>query len=143
MAYSVLSDLQGLVSDEELVQLTDDAGLAIDGAKVALAVARADERIDGYLANLAAVPVSPVPPLVVQYSAKLALTELYLRRSSAQLPESWARERMEILRHLDDLAKGRAKLSGLVLPSGAAPVAGSKALEKPTESYPLGLLERF
>jgi len=143
MSYSTLFHIQQLVSDEELIQLTDDQGLAINQPVLDAAIGRVDERIDGYLANLAPVPVSPVPALITQYSAKLTLAELYFRRSSASLPEFLAKERADILKHLDELAKGKAKLVGLVLPAGQTATTLAKVVAPGSECYPINKLSEF
>ena len=140
MAYASLADLQALLSESELVQLSDDEGLAVNQAQIDAAILRADQRIDAYLANLAPVPLTLVPPLVAQYSAKLAVCELYLRRSSASLPEAWAKEQASIYTHLRELAKGIGRLDGLAAqgePARRPASARSAALSLP--SYPTDL----
>ena len=49
MAYSTLADIQGHVPVSDLIQLTDDDGVAVDQSVVDEAISFADELINGYL----------------------------------------------------------------------------------------------
>jgi phage gp36-like protein len=81
MAYSTQADCLDQISETELVQLTDDAGLGvIDADVVTRAIADADEEIDGYLGSRMEVPLSPVPGIIRKCSVDIAIYNLYARR---------------------------------------------------------------
>ena len=134
--YAAMGDLLHLISEAELIQLTDDDGFGVvDVLLVEAALTRADQKIDSYLGNLTEqLPLNPVPPMITQVSAKLGLFELYLRRQ-AELPDSWVGERKSLLQYLSDLAAGKTKLVGLAESVQQAP-AGALAAKAPTDSYP-------
>lgn len=81
MVYSTQADCLDQISETELVQLTDDAGLGvIDAGVVTRAIADADEEIDGYLGSRMEVPLSPVPGIIRKCSVDIAIYNLYARR---------------------------------------------------------------
>jgi len=73
MAYCVLTDMEKLLPSSMLVNLSNDtAGAsAVNQTNIDEAIDQADREIDCYL-NIAGytVPISPVPPLVANLSAK-------------------------------------------------------------------------
>ncbi|MDX2469078.1 MAG: DUF1320 domain-containing protein [SAR324 cluster bacterium] len=134
--YSAMGDLLHLVSEGELIQLTDDDGFGVvDPLLVDAALERADQKIDSYLGSLTdQLPLDPVPAIITQVSAKLGLFELYLRRQ-AELPESWVIERKSLLQYLSDLSSGKTKLLGIAESQQQAPAA-AMAVKAPEDSYP-------
>jgi len=111
MSYSTEDDLLKHVSEDTLIQLTDDAGMGIvDADRLADAIADADAVIDGYLSRRYSVPMNPVPPLVVRMSADIALYNLYCRRPGT-MPEERQSRYDAALAQLKDLSKGIAMLS--------------------------------
>jgi len=81
MPYSTLADLKNQLSEDQLIQLTDDENLGVvNQAVIDKAIVDADAEIDSYLAGRYTVPLSPIPPLVARFSADLAIYNLYSRR---------------------------------------------------------------
>ncbi len=135
MAYSSLADLRQLSSDADLLQLTDDQGVgSIDTARVDAAILRGDQRIDAYLAQVAPLPINPVPAILTQISAKFALIELHLRRQTS-LSRTWAEEASRLTRYLEAVSKGREQLPGLALVGLFSP-SKAKAGLPPLSNYP-------
>jgi phage gp36-like protein len=100
MAYCSTSDLIKRIPEQELIQLTDDAGAGVINAGiVTAAVAAADGKIDSYIRNIYTVPLASVPELVKQISIDLALFNLFTRRfQTGDIPQA------VVLRHNDALA---------------------------------------
>ncbi len=92
MAYCSLADLIKRIPEQEITQLTDDAGVGqTDSGVVADAISAADARIDSYLRSQYDVPLTVVPDLVKQISIDFTLFNLFTRRfqvSAGGLPET-------------------------------------------------------
>lgn len=103
--YATLADMLARFDEAELVQLTDEANTgAIDQARVAVALADAATRIDGYVAvkYRAGAPV----PLLTTIACALARHALYRKAP----PEVVVDAQKEALATLRDIAKGVIKL---------------------------------
>lgn len=119
MAYCTLDDLKKYLPEEDLVQLTDDAGAgAIDTAKTAEAIAAADALIEGYTRGRYVVPFDPVPDLIRQISARLALYELFNRKQALKVPDQIRKTYEDQLALLDRLRKGEVTLSATAAATG-------------------------
>lgn len=113
MAYSTVADLKLLLPEEELLQLTDDEGAGVlNEARAIEAIDQADREIDGYAGVARTVPLSPVPGLIGNLSAKMAVYHLFCRRS--RVPEVWQGHYDNAVRLLTRIAEGKLTL-------GAAP----------------------
>ena len=112
MAYSTQSDLLGEISEAELAQLTSDADGVIDALVVASAINDADAEIDGYVAVRYAVPLSPVPALIKKFSTKIALYNLFSRRSNrlGGVDETVAKNRDNAVAALKEISRGTVTL---------------------------------
>lgn len=123
MPYCVLQDIIDVISEEIVVQLTDDDNqAAVDEDKVDKAITRADEMIDAHLRNRYDVPFSVVPELIHNVSTDLAIYYLYDRRLNIQIPESIEKRYEKAIEILKSLQSGL-----LVLDSADA--GGSKPSE--------------
>lgn len=123
MAYASQQDLVDRFGADELVELTNRAGGdTIDAAVVAKALADADALIDPYLAGRYAVPVSPVPPLLVRLAADIARFLLHGKAATDSVNRAYD----NALKLLAEIARGLASLPGAASPGGASP-AGSPA----------------
>lgn len=108
--YSAVTDLERLLAPEQLRQLADD-GLGSPEPEVVMAEAieQADREIDAFLGMVLAVPLEPVPPLVANLSAKIAVYNLFRRRSHLELGE-WAGEYSRAVKLLERIARGDLSL---------------------------------
>ncbi len=89
MTYCTLTDIRGMAPESDLVELTDDSDAGvIDQAKIDAAIGYADELINGYLRGKYDLPMSPVPPLLKNLAADIALYRLYKNRSKLAVPEA-------------------------------------------------------
>lgn len=112
MAYCTLDDLKKYLPEDDLVQLTDDAGAgAIDTAKIAEAIAAADALIEGYTRGRYVVPFDPVPDLIRQTSAQITLYNLFNRKQALKVPDQIRKTFDDQLALLNRLRKGEVTLS--------------------------------
>lgn len=110
MSYSVQADLLAQISNEQMLQLTDDAELgSINTDRINEAIAAADAEIDGYLANKYAVPVAaPVPALVKKLSIDFTVYNLWRRRQ--KVPEDVRKAYEDALAMLGKIAAGEISI---------------------------------
>ncbi len=119
MPYATQADLIDRFGSEELVELTDRVdGNAIDSTVVTKALIDADAILDGYLVGRYAVPVAPVPPLLLSLAADVARFKLHKDRPTEVVRKNYE----DALKMLRDLSTGMAALAGAAAaPIGAAP----------------------
>lgn len=130
MAYSTIATLKTLQPEKILLQLADDDG---DGAFVesptantaalnaTAAIEAADTIIDSYLSGRYEVPLeAPIPPVVSQMSANIALCNLYGRKRELDLPEGIEHRRKQYMKILEDIKAEKADIPEL---SKRAPAA--------------------
>lgn len=132
-------DLLALADDQAVGDLADPAVQAV----LQEAVDQADREIDSYLSAAGhSVPLDPVPPLVANMSAKLAVVALFRRTTS--LPEQWQDEARQVRRLLEQIMAGRLRLG--------APEEGGTAAAEPaagittnanTPLFPHSVLDKF
>ncbi len=108
--YSSIADLKKLMPEAQLMELADDGVDSPSPQEVMNeAIEQADREIDGYLNAVLPVPMDPVPPLVANISAKIAVWNLYRRRTHLD-PGSWGEEYPRQLRLLEKIAEGKISL---------------------------------
>jgi len=126
MPYSTLADLIERLPEQALVQLTDDAGVGlVDSAKVAAAIARADQEIDAWCGGRYSVPFASPPAVVRGLSADLAIYYLH-GRTQDEIPETRKDSHKNALRLLEKIAEGKISLG--LDPAPAAPAASGAAI---------------
>ncbi len=109
MAYSIQDDLLEQISEDLLIQLTDDAGGGtVDTSVVDRSIADADAEIDSYCATRYPVPFSPVPVMVRKTSVDIAIYNLFARRRGA--PEDRQERYNNAVRWLKDVSRGLISL---------------------------------
>lgn len=84
MAYSSTSDVQTAAGGAgNLAALADyDGDGTQDAAVIAAAIAAADALIDSYVDKRFATPLSPVPPKILELSARLAVYQMRQQRQT-------------------------------------------------------------
>jgi phage gp36-like protein len=125
MPYCTQADLLNQLTQEELIQLTDDAGSGtVDTAKVDAALAAASATIDAYAGARYTLPLQ-TSEKVKQLCVDLAIYELEKRRR--RIREATLAARDAALSFLRDLARGRAVLDQ---PAGAQPQTSEADVKK-------------
>lgn len=131
MSYAALSDILAIMSEAELIRVTDDEGAgSVDEDLVAAACGRASAKIDGYVGRRHDVPLSPVPDIITAYCADLAVYDLY-SRSQGGTPEDRRERHKDAIRFLERVAAGTISL-GASDPDGTP--AGSEAPEMSSDN---------
>lgn len=121
MAYSTQSDLLEQISEDELIELTDDAAAGVvDTDAVTRAIVDADAEIDGYCGKRHTVPFTTVPEIIRKLSVDLSIFNLYARRSHLEVPDSRQKRYDAAIRFLRDVARGIVSL-GEDDPEGSPP----------------------
>jgi phage gp36-like protein len=108
MAYCEQSDIEKLIPEQELAELTADTGSTPDAEVVAEAIAKADAEIDSYLGVVYTVPLSVPPSRVRSLSEDFAIYYLYQRRSV--VPEARQKAYDDGIAFLKLLVAGKAVL---------------------------------
>jgi len=143
--YCTTTDLEKLLAPDVLRQLADDGPGGPQPEAVMLeAIEQADREIDSYLGVVVPVPLEPVPPLVANLSAKIAVYNLHRRRSHLELGE-WGKEYDRALKLLERIARGEVSM-GPTAENGepAEPLnPGRAAVETRRPEFPDGEWERF
>ena len=120
MAYCTQADLLEQISEDDLIQLTDDSDAGIvDVSMVTRTIADADAEIDSYCGTKYDVPFSTTPVMVRKVSVDIAIYNLYARRRGA--PDDRKERYDDAIAFLKDVSKGIAALGG------DAPTAGDDA----------------
>jgi phage gp36-like protein len=109
------------LSEDELIQLTDDEGMqAVNTARVNAAIDAAGQLIDGYLRGRYTLPLDPVPGIIKQLCITISVYNVYRRRRMAAMPESLEKRYAADLKLLGDIQKGNVVI-GQVAPGETQP----------------------
>ncbi|MFB2553342.1 gp436 family protein [Ensifer soli] len=117
MPYANLEALIERAGEAEILQVADQDGDDVaDADVVAAALDHADNLVNSYLAARYAMPLGPVPPMVVTWA--VAIARYYLHRDGP--PDYVVRDYRDTLNHLALAAQGNIAIPGL---DGATPEA--------------------
>jgi phage gp36-like protein len=109
MPYCTKEDIIKLISEETLIELSDDFGAGIvDDATVDKAIADADAEIDGYCNSRYTVPFVPVPVVIAKISQDITAYNLHSRRPG--MPEARQKRYEAAIKLLTNLSKGLVTL---------------------------------
>jgi len=110
MAYCTRADIEEQLSNDELVELTDDEGFGqVDSAVIDRAIADADAEIDAWCGGRYTVPFAAAPAMVRRASVELAIYNLFSRRLDS-VPETRKERRRDIIAFLKAVASGTVTL---------------------------------
>lgn len=106
MPYSILTDIQKLIPETVVIQLTDDEDTgSVVTARVDEAIAQADAEIDSYCGGRYKVPFATVPDICRKISVDIAIYNLYSRKVE-EIPPTRAERYKNAIRQLEGIAKG-------------------------------------
>ena len=112
--YITIDDLRARVSEQSLIELTDEAGMGVvDEGKVNRAIEDAEEVINSYLRGRYFLPISPVPKLLKTLAVDIALYLLYARTERfdlAELPGGVTAQYKNAIKILENIQKGLVTL---------------------------------
>lgn len=111
MAYCTQSDLDEVLTDSELRNLTDDENTGnINASRVTDAIAKADTLINGYARAQNTVPFSPVPDMIKDLSIFFTGYYLWKRRRKGQVDEERETAYNRNIQILKDINSGKIKI---------------------------------
>ncbi len=107
MSYCSTSDIQSIISNDDLVQLTNDTGGDFaDTSKITEAIAYVDNIIDGYLRGRYDLPLVQVPDELRYIAADFVVYRLYSRRMYTEVPQSISEKYQNVIKILTQIQKG-------------------------------------
>jgi phage gp36-like protein len=127
--YATLEELTERFGERMLLQLTDRASPpagAIDQAIVDRALADADAVIDGYLAGRYQLPLSEVPPLVVDLAQVVAIYKLHPFEPDPKISKDYD----QALKTLREIAQGVVRLPAAGIEPAAVSSSGVKTNDR-------------
>ena len=138
--YSTLADIKKSISEETLIQLSDDDNLGVvNEDNVTQAIATADAEIDGYCGVKYAVPFTgTIPAVVGKLSAEIAIYYLYKRRIVSEKIE---KQYDKAVARLKDIARGLLSLG--VDPAPLASTDASRPKSNKTENDRVFTLDKM
>jgi phage gp36-like protein len=119
-----LADIQKMLPDVTLIQLTDDTNAgAIVEAKVTQAITDAYAEAWPYVGVKYSVPIAtPEPAILQKIVVDIAIYNLYARKVE-EIPETRSERYKNAIRQLEGISKGTISLG--IDPPPAAPTAGA------------------
>ena len=113
MSYCTLTDLEKLIPEAIIIQLTDDENLgAVNTSRVSEAIAQAGAEIDFYCGGRVTVPFATAPDIIKKMSVDLAIYNLYSRRVE-EIPATRADRYKNAIRQLEGIASGKTSIEAL------------------------------
>lgn len=111
MSYCTKDDLLKKISENQLVELTDDegTGLIID-AVITKNISEADGEIDSYCKKKYNLPFNPVPEMINKLSVDITIYNLYSRRQDLN-NEVVTKRYDDAIKFLKDVARGLVEIS--------------------------------
>lgn len=143
MPYSTQADLADAVTEQRLIQLTDDESVGtINDARVVKAIAAADALIDSYIRGNHTVPLNPTTDRIRQVSVDIAVYFLYKRRREMEMPDDLVKDYDRQISFLRDVQSGKVLLD---TPTASPNTGGMFKSNKTAESrvFSSAILEGF
>lgn len=110
MAYCTKADLLKEITEEQLIQLTDDDDNGVENDDIiSEKIADADSLIDGYCGKRYTVPFTTVPKIVKNLSVQIAIYNLFKRRQHV-LSDEKKEDYKNALQFLRDIEAGKISL---------------------------------
>ncbi|OGI00467.1 MAG: hypothetical protein A2Y25_12010 [Candidatus Melainabacteria bacterium GWF2_37_15] len=111
MSYCSTSDIQAVIANDDLVQLTNDSGGdTVDTTKITDAISYVDNIIDGYLRGRYDLPLASIPDELKYIAVDFVVYRLYSRRLYTEVPDSILKKYYEVIKTLQDIQKGAFNL---------------------------------
>lgn len=129
MTYATLAALTDRYGTPMLVRLSDRADVPtglVDQDVVDRALADADAVIDGYLEKRYALPVTAVPPLLVDIAQAITIYKLHVFQPDTKIEEEYK----EAMRMLREIADGRITLTIAGKPAAGTGGSGARITDR-------------
>jgi len=122
MSYILITDLDGKIPAQLLLQALDDNGdgVADDGVWDKLVV-DVESAINSRLEGNYAIPLAaPIPAIISEAAKILAAEAVYLRRGLAGDQNPWLKQADAMRKRLEDIGSGKLPLTSATNPQGPA-----------------------
>ncbi len=129
--YATLSDVQIFISDQDLIQLTDDENTgSMITSTIDKMLEAATVEIDGYIGSKYPLPLATVPTILINICTDIGIFNLYARRHGP--PEHWQTRYDNAVKKLGLIAKGDDISLGVNDPegTGASDLAATSSSSK-------------
>ncbi len=111
MTYCSITDIQGVIANDDLVQLTNDTGGGtVDTTRITDAIAYVDNIIDGYLRGRYDLPLESAPDELKYLAVDFVVYRLYSRRMYTEVPDGVLKKYYDVVKTLQDIQKGAFNL---------------------------------
>ena len=110
MPYCTIEDIKQLISEAELIQLTDDNNVHLNIGIINSAISYAETTINSYLRSKYTLPLSETPELIKVFAVELAIYRLHTRRMLLDMPDSLENRYKNIINELGKIQKGTVSL---------------------------------
>ncbi len=121
MAYSTLTDIRGMMTEDILIRMTNDEEVAVTlidpnnsahanmVARINAAIAKADSTIDSKLRDIFNLPLSPLPDVIKDCAVDIAIYNIYTRKMP-EAPASRKDRFDDAIRTLERIADGKQSI---------------------------------
>lgn len=111
MGYCSIADIVAAVSNDDLVQLTNDnGGDTIATAKITSAIDYVDNMIDGYLRGRYNLPLTSTPDELKFLAIDFVIHRLYSLRTFTPVPQNIEERYTEVKKRLYEIQSGKFSL---------------------------------
>lgn len=140
MTYATQQDLLNRFTQQELIELTDNANIGqIDTAVLGVALADADAEINSYLVGKYSLPLTQVSPELVRMACDITRYRLWDARASEAVKTRYA----DAISKLRDISKGLASLGIDQLNQPVAETTASIKVSASNRVFSASLLSDF
>lgn len=111
MGYCAASDITAIISNSDLIQLTNSSGGdTVVTSVITAAIDFADNMIDGYLRGRYTLPLTSTPDELKYIEVELVVYRLYSLRAFAPVPENINERQKDAMKKLYDIQRGQFSL---------------------------------
>ena len=112
MPYCIPTDIEGVLTETELIQLTDDniPPYQVQASVVAVAIAASGELIDGYISSRYQLPLTNCPAMLKDICVDISVYKLCMRRKKRGVAETVQKAYDNALKLLNGISTGRIQL---------------------------------
>lgn len=129
MTYASQANLTDRFGEAMLVALTDRGAVAsglVDAAVIGRALTDTDAMIDGYLATRYVLPLSEVPPLLVDLALQISIYKLHINEPDAKISKDYD----NALKMLRDIGTGAVRIQAAGIEPASSNAQGVQIVDR-------------
>lgn len=129
MTYASQANLTDRFGEAMLVALTDRGAVAsglVDAAVIARALTDTDAMIDGFLATRYVLPLSEVPPLLVDLALQISIYKLHINDPDAKIGKDYD----NALKMLRDIGAGAVRIQAAGIEPASSNAQGVQIVDR-------------